>query len=537
MVYSIYRNIRKNILPNPVSAFRKTNLLSYLSVLGMGAISSISNQSYAAHLHTTGHFGLKAETREGATQGSEEDFKQATTTSFSLYTEARINEKVSFFLDLRLLDQNTSGANYLGNTASSRTSCPTSTQRVKIGDVENNGTATGEEVYTDEAVSQCDNEGFSGDSGYSPYYPVAQKAYLQLATDYCLLQVGRRGRSLGMGIFLDDGNKPFSRNASVFDGISCDVNIQKSQTLGFSIGYDKIAENNPASKDDLDQYFIALNWDDSAKSNDGFSKQISLYLSNISGDSEVDPGSVDYKLFDLYTQFNLGVFVLKAEAVFRTGKSGEKRWESLAGEFNKKQKLDTINFALRTEWIVGESGTKTGVKPYETGTYERSLMFFEYFRVPGDADGYEPNSSERDSEVKAMPLHRNFKPALVLFNHPGSGSKDIAGIYYEDRMVNVNMYTLGYRYESVQSGDFEAKLIMASLLETYSESLDSDEVPVGYYGSDLGTELDLTYKFGLSANTKMTLAAGYLIAGDALQTSDSSPKNTLTLQTSLITTF
>ena len=92
--------------------------------------------------------------------------------------------------------------------------------------------------------------------------------------DFCLLTGGRRGRDWGMGMILDSGKDPFDTDASIYDGVTCDINIQKSQTLGFSFGYDKITETGatvltsseadsttygPTNKnDDLDQIFVTL---------------------------------------------------------------------------------------------------------------------------------------------------------------------------------------------------------------------------------------------------------------------------------------
>ena len=86
--------------------------------------------------------------------------------------------------------------------------------------------------------------------------------------------MGRRGRQLGMGAYLDEGLDTFDTGISAFDGISCDVNIQKTQTLGFSLGYDKVTESSSynnyyntdsstAKSDDMFQLFVSLVYDDS----------------------------------------------------------------------------------------------------------------------------------------------------------------------------------------------------------------------------------------------------------------------------------
>ena len=149
-----------------------------------------------------------------------------------------------------------------------------------------------------------------------------------------------------------------------------------------------------------------------------------------------------------------------------------------------------------------------------------NLATFEYFRAPGDSSGYYKGTdlnvgvSGRDSEAEAFYFHENFKPALILFNgRDGEAGLNIDGIYEHDKIVNANVFTVGYRFESLEIGTLEAKLITAQMIETIpsdvSAFFDSNaapadyynlagDYPVGYFGSDLGTEIDVTFKTRVS---------------------------------------
>ena len=143
----------------------------------------------------------------------------------------------------------------------------------------------------------------SGQSSYNPQYenmtPKFSKYYVQYATDYCILRAGRRGLQLGMGMYLDEGLDVFDTGISAFDGISCDVNIQKTQTLGFSAGYDKVSESmsfdnyydtdsGSARSDDMGQIFASLVYDDSkANQSKDFKKKIEIYFANIFGGEKI----------------------------------------------------------------------------------------------------------------------------------------------------------------------------------------------------------------------------------------------------------
>ena len=77
---------------------------------------------------------------------------------------------------------------------------------------------------------------------YEQLLPRVTQVYARYGFEYCLLEVGRRGRDWGIGMFLDSGRQAFATQQSVFDGVTCHVNVLKNQVLGFSVGYDRLAE-------------------------------------------------------------------------------------------------------------------------------------------------------------------------------------------------------------------------------------------------------------------------------------------------------
>ena len=468
----------------------------------------------------TGHFGVRGEARTAPSFQDNGQTFLAIDRSFSLMGEARINDNASVFLDTRLW---TSPKN----------------------------SYAGENAATDS---------FSGDNSYDPFTASFTQAYASVGTEYCLLEAGRRARDWGLGVYLDSGMDAFDTAQSVFDGVGCDVNIQKSQNLGFSLGYDKIAEGSPlTSGDDIEQYYISVEFDDRSTSTSSFSKHIALYLANYGSSGDDSVGAVDYKVFDLYAAFYLGNLNIKGEAVFRTGKSEEAGWSQYGGTGTSNHSVDSIAFALRSEWTFMSSGNIVGIKPYESGSAKRHLAFFEYFRAPGDESGYYKGtndtigSSERTSAAEAFAFHENFKPAMLLFNgRQGSEDMNIDGIYDSNRLMNANVFSFGYKFESVENGTLEAKLINASLLigmpsdvKDYFDNNNAPadyynlagQYPVGYFGDDIGTEINVSYKVNFAKSFDVEIAGAYAMPGDALKVTDNEPKTNTALQTSMSMSF
>lgn len=506
------------------------NIIKAAIVLSTGLSAHTAS---AVYFNAKGHLSLRGASQTAPEFKSGTGTYQATERSFSLFGEARVNDKVSVFMDLRLVDILEGEDPLLGNSAATASGCE-----------------DGDESCT---------EAFSGDSDYAGMVLLAPKAHARIATEYCIIEAGRRGRDWGMGIFLDSGNDPFETSASVFDGVSCDVNIQKSQTLGFSLGFDKISEGSAFTiGDDIEQFFASVEYDDRDSSAAAFSKRIGLYVANISSGGGDEVGTVDYKMFDIFAAFYLGNITIESEALIRTGKSEEKNWSAFGASGTEKHSLDAISFAIRGDWEFSKSGTSLGVKPYLSGNASRHLMFAEYIRSPGDADGYykgtDPDLGDiaRDSAAEALPIHKNYIPTLILFNASRSGNMDIDGVYASDQIINANVFSLGYRFEGIDSGYFETKITTASMIESMPSDIESafdagstpagyynlaGDYPVGYFGDSIGTELGLTYGFTIGANTTLEFAGAYAFAGDALQTTDESVKDSTALRSTLSVQF
>jgi hypothetical protein len=581
------------------------NRICVLTVLLLGTATS----AQGFFIDGSGHYGLRGETRTAPGFSKRAGTYQAIEQTFRLTGEARLNDRSSAFLELRLFPDEREA--YLGDTPQPR-ECNS-----RINE-------DGEEEASCEGRHQN-----TGEPGYKDYQPRIKKAYIQYAFDYCIVQAGRRGRDWGTGIFLDSGEDPFETDASVFDGIDCNINITKSQTLGFSIGYDKLAESgtyiddprdNPDGTsdadalnardrnfgsndtgDDIDQYFFTIQFDD-RKANAGaaFTKKIGVYFSQISAKSKKDGGSdTDLKFLDLYTGFFLTDIMFENELLFRMGKSADPNWISMGGagsdgEEQPTNKLQSIGLAGALEWTMASSGATLGPAEYGRGDASRHLLRLEYAYAPGDKEGYfgppedgvipvnndykiendnsgedehplnvgnRPNAANgRDSKAEAMAFHRNFKPALIFFNaRPEQDDLRQDGVFNPSRVMNASLFGFSYKYESIEGGNFESKIITGSLNETMPDNVkqfyalkkdagtnadgtiaeaDSGKRPPGYFGLDLGYELDLIYSYKTGRESIMGISAAYALPGKAWKTLEGeAPSANILIQTQIAFMF
>jgi hypothetical protein len=527
------------------------HLISATTVFALGLVPSLPAQAF--FLDGNGHYGLIGETRVAPDFQKGNGLYQATRVSLDLNGEVRANDRASFNLRLGL-GENQSGL-YLGDTAKPKTCEP------------RRSSTAGEPDDT-----SCNGRNQSVfDNGYASLTPVIREAYGKYAFNYCILTAGRRSRDVGIGAFLNSGKRPFDTDASIFDGVTCDVNMQKHQDLGFTFGVDKLQEtgtfiDNPydspvadqqrqndfnsktgdfgpdEASDDMEQLFFGITYDDlKTKGPGSFAKQVGIYFSNIlSTDSKTD-----VKFFDLYTGFYFGKFSLKNELIFRLGKTADPSVVAMGGKRSSDESVVTNNMnsmgvAGRLEYTIQKSGASLGPEEFNEGNLRRHLVFADYAYAPGDADGYyydTANSDARntaigeskreDNRAQAMAFHRNYHPAMLFFNSRSTNRKNaIGGVFNPDRVLNTALYSLGYRYENMESGNFEIKAISGRLLETapqavvsYLNSGTDTTRPIGFYGSDLGYELDLMYTYQYQREIELGLGGAIGSPGKAWKTS------------------
>ncbi len=520
-----------------------SSLPGFRRFLPLAATFIITTPSQAFFIDGEGHYSVMGETETQPGFVKHRGMHEAVRQSFRLLGEIRPNDRTSMFIEFRLF--NDPRKSYWGDDARPA-DCST-------GNNSNTGSNSG---------AACD--GRHQDTtypNYSPYTPKITQAYARYSSEYCLIEAGRRGRDWGLGMFLDSGRKPFDMATSVYDGISCQINIQRSQTLGFSFGYDKLAETGPSSEiptfdegryqyggsaraDDIDQYFITIEYDDrKANAGSAFTRQIGFYIANV-----FEKGyRSDIKYADFYSGFFFPSIAIRNEILFRLGKSGDPNWTRLGGrspypfannEFPNspaegevsRNELDSIAVAGNIDVTFSRSGSFLGPNEYQQGNASRHAMIFEYVYAPGDRDGYlteyndADGTAQRNTKVTAIALNRNFKPALLMFN--GRSEIDdlrVDGVFDPNAIMNATVLGLAYRYESIAYGNFEPKFIAAQLIQSipdYAKTLYTaqEDRPVGFGGRLLGYELDLKYWRNIGKDFEFGFAGAIAMPGPAWQT-------------------
>jgi hypothetical protein len=558
------------------------NLIRFLSTCFL--LLPFASQIQAVSLDGKGHYSLSGETMTNPGFQTNRGTFQGIRQSFRLDGEARVNDKASFFFEFRLFDDPRNA--YLGDQAQP-SFCP---PRADTTDTNSRSSDCKGRIQDDSSPS------------YGSYQPQVRAAYARYAFDYCLFEAGRRPRHWGLGVLLNGGDSPFDDYGTSFDGVSCKVNVQKAQTLGFSVGFDKLQEtgeanNNPYDRamidpddpdlasyndanrsgkfgatnagDDIDQFFFTIEWDDRiANAGAPFNKNIGIYFANVMAPSSATGGSTDLKFLDLYTGLHFQNFLVwQNELVIRIGKSSAPVWGLYGGQLGSgsisekapRNNLNSLGIAGRLEWIMASSGSVLGPPEFRRGDATSHRLFLDYALAPGSEQAYQLDSIQttadsssstlvsmaslrKEAKATSMRFHRNYRPALIMFNgSPIIDDMHTFGAFDPSAVMNASIFGLGYRYDSRPYGDFSVKFIKAQLDETapaevkvhFQENPESVR-PVGVTSNDLGYELDLEYQYYLTYNSRLDLALAAAFPGDAWKlTEKTNPANSYLIQTGI----
>ena len=156
--------------------------------------------AYSFSMTGQGHYGLMPKFEQSPGMSSANGQHAAINQSLRLQIEAKKHDKASFITELSLFSD--PGNAYLGDVTKPR-NCEEYARTTTRGS---------------QAGGECSDKANQNtrEPGYKSFSPAISKAYLRYGFDMFILEAGRRGRQHGLGIYLDEGNKPFDVDKSIF---------------------------------------------------------------------------------------------------------------------------------------------------------------------------------------------------------------------------------------------------------------------------------------------------------------------------------
>ena len=243
---------------------------------------------------------------------------------------------------------------------------------------------------------------------YEAFTPRVSQLYLESATRYCLVSLGRRAKHIGLGIFLDDGTDPWDTHQSLFEGISCTVGPGLWRTLKVEVGADKLREGFILEKgDDTKQFHALIAYDDRhVRSSSDLKKQVSLYFAFRDSSSPHLLGESSDKYLDLFGGLYWKNLTFEAEGLIRMGKGSGRSWEDLGARPERLNSVDALAVHAQASFTYpdpNQSASRSRQKEYwqpqlaepsAQGTKEPSAQNME----ESSAEEEEPSSTAESSD-------------------------------------------------------------------------------------------------------------------------------------------
>lgn len=304
--------------------------------------------------------------------------------------------------------------------------------------------------------NSANTEGTAGNNSYF-YTTPAQRSelnvnqmYMELYADTALVKIGRMSRHYGMGLVFDNGNDPWDRFLTMYDGIEAEMKIGN-----FSVTphYAKISNynsntNTNAGREasgslDVREMGLIAKYDNKNRdlvASVLYAKRSSeakntLYNSSSTTSDSFSRGKTSITIIEPYVSKKWNKFKVSAEASLQTGDYGQ---VYAAGEKSK----------LAAQTIVAEA--KYDLNP----KWDIGLNVGQVSGDKGDT-----------SKFEATYLHPNYHVADLMFRYNYAGINEGGRSIFDSSIANAKFYKMYANYKT-DKWTWKGAFIMANAMET-----------------------------------------------------------------------
>lgn len=367
--------------------------------------------------------------------------------------------------------------------------------------------------------------GFAGDnsannldgSGNNAYFfttPAQRSAlnvnqmYMELYADTALVKIGRFARGFGMGMLFDNGQDPWDRFLTMYDGIEAEMKIANFSVMPY---YAKISSYNdvkeagqPVGDMDVRELGLVAKYDN--KNRDFVASVLyakrssevknSLYHATTPGngtptdDTELNRGKTEVTVIDGYVSKRWNKFKVSAEYAIQNGDYGQVYELGDDSKISANSGVLDAKYELNPKWDMG-------------------------FLV-GQASG-DKGSSDK---FEAAYMHPNFQIADLMFRYNYAAFNEGGKSIFDSSITNARFFKLYGNYKT-DKWTWKGALIMANAMETAKAGSRAYHHEENYsfnssqkQDDNYGWELDLGFDYRWNPNVTIGGYYGYWMVGD-----------------------
>lgn len=324
---------------------------------------------------------------------------------------------------------------------------------------------------------------------------LVNQLYAELYSDAATWQLGRHSYEWGLGAVYNAGDDTWDRFASARDGVTAKIKIGNFQ---FTPYWAKIEQENRTRASRVREIGASILYDN-VERDLAFGilygkKENSSQATTVTGDPNGDGtntalGATDVTITDLYLAKKFGELALAVEVPIMSGEIGNFYENGNIAKYKAKAIILESSYAFSDSWKVTFNGGQ----------------------VSGQAAG--------GNDFEAMYLHPNYQVANLLFRYDLRGISGNQNLY-ESYINNATYLKLGTEYTSGK-WTWNAAVIHAKADQTaevgktsYNHQTGKTFTAQTAQSDDLGTEIDLGFKYRWNNEVHVDGSAGYLLTGD-----------------------
>jgi hypothetical protein len=349
--------------------------------------------------------------------------------------------------------------------------------------------------------------------------------YMELYADTALVKIGRMSRHYGMGMIFDNGQDPWDRFLTMYDGIEAEMKIGNFSLIPH---YAKISSRDGGTANtttsggrtasgayDVRELGIIAKYDNknrdlvasilyAKRSSEG---RNTFYQGSSDSDDDFSRGGTAVTIIEPYVSKRWSKFKVAAEASLQSGDYGNIYASGESSKLSAQAYIADAKYDLNPKWDIGVTvGQISGDK--------------------GDS-----------SKFEAAYLHPNFHIADLMFRYNYAGFGEGGRSIFDSSMTNTRFYKIYGNYKT-DKWTWKGAFIMANALETaqggnvsaYHHEENYRFTSLSKQDNSFGYEIDLGFDYRWNPNVLVSGYYGYWAVGDYYAFKNSASGDKLSLQ-------
>ncbi len=356
----------------------------------------------------------------------------------------------------------------------------------------------------------ANNADGSGNNSYFFTTPAQRSAlnvnqmYMEMYADTALVKIGRFSRHFGLGIVFDNGNDPWDRFLTMYDGIEAEMKIGNFSVIPH---YAKISSYNdasttrqgePAGNLDVRELGLIAKYDNKNRdlvasvlyAKRSSERRNSLYNRDTVTTSGTNRGNTEITVIEPYVSKRWNKFRIEAEASLQSGDYGNVYAANESAKLSAQAYVLNMKYELNPKWDIGAIGGQISGDKGDTTKFEATY------------------------------LHPNFHVADLMFRYHYPSFNEGGRSIFDSSMTNVRFYKIHANYKT-DKWTWKGAVIMASALETASGGKNAYHHEENYrfpstqkQSNSYGYEVDLGFDYLWNPNVMVSGYYGYWVVGD-----------------------